>query len=362
MSATQKYLTLCREEEWKQGRFRQTRCEGDSVVLQPGAFRGIIWLKPVDSAEGGFQWSRLKIRANVPQDASIRVYARASDESEWPDWSKQRDDADGQLLSGIFGSPVGTGEDVLLDLTGRYLWLALELTAGGPEGPRIDSVSLRMGGDHMVDYLPSIYRGQDFTYRYLSIFNSLFQDMEQCIDDLPSVLDLGSAEKDMLQFLARWLCVSPEGSTEQLRALLPMALDEWETMYTVDGIRRSATMLAGREPFVVEPFTVDPNNPMCMNPELYRQLYGEEPYRFFLLFPRDTFATQSEMTRFLDRMGDRIPAGTELELVLLKPGVQLDCHSYLGVNSQIESYVPASIHENMTMNYDTMIGGPDHEQ
>ena len=133
-------------------------------------------------------------------------------------------------------------------------------------------------------------------------------------------------------------------------------------LYTVEGIRRSARRLAGREPYLVEPFAVDPNDPQCRNPELYRRLYGEKPYRFFLLFPHDTFATQRDMERFQERMRDRIPAGTELELVLLKPSVQLDCHTYLGVNSQIESYVPASIQANMTMNYDTMIGGPDHEQ
>ena len=361
MSATQKYLTLCREEEWKQGRFLHTRCEGDAVVLEPGAFRGALWLRPVDSAEGGFSWTRLRIRARIPRDADIRIYARASDEEAWPTWSEPFGAETGGTAA-LFGPPVGTGDDILLELTGRYLWLALELTAGGSEGPRVESVSFRMGGDHMVDYLPSIYQGQDFTYRYLSIFNSLFQDMEQAIDSLPSKLDLAGAEEEMLKYLAHWICVSPESGAEQLRKELPTALEDWETMYTVEGIRRSARRLAGREPYLVEPFAVDPNDPQCRNPELYRRLYGEKPYRFFLLFPHDTFATQRDMERFQDRMRDRIPAGTELELVLLKPSVQLDCHTYLGVNSQIESYVPASIQANMTMNYDTMIGGPDHEQ
>ena len=362
MSATQKYLNLCREEEWKLGRFRHARCEGDSVVLVPGAFRGEVCLRPVDSAESGFQWSRVKIKAGIPRDADIRIYARASDNSEWPAWPELCGEDDRRDLSEFFGPSVGTGEDILLAQTGRYLWLALELIAGGSEGPRIECVSVRMGGDHMVDYLPSIYQGQDFTYRYLSIFNSLFQDMEQDIDDLPRKLEIGSTDEEMLSFLARWLCVGQEGGAGRLRALLPDVLDDWETMYTVEGIRRSARMLTGKEPYIVEPFAVDPNDPQCRDPELYRRLYGEKPYRFFLLFPQDTFSTQRDMERFINRMRDRIPAGTEMELVLLKPGVQLDCHTYLGVNSRIESYTTASIRENMTMNYDTMIGGPNHEQ
>lgn len=362
MSATQKYLNLCREEEWKLGRFRQTRCQGDSIVLESGAFRGAVCLRPVDSAESGFRWSRVKIRARIPRDADIRIYARASDNDEWSAWSEPMEEEKTRELSELYGPSVGMGKDILLDLTGRYLWLALELIAGGSEGPRIECVSLRMGGDHMVDYLPSIYQGQDFTYRYLSIFNSLFQDMEREIEDLPRKLEIGSADEEMLSFLAQWLCVGQEGSADRLRTLLPDVLDDWETMYTVEGIRRSARMLTGKEPYVVEPFTVDPNDPSCRDPELYRRLYGEDPYRFFLLFPHDTFATQRDMEWFLNRMRDRIPAGTEMELVLLKPGVQLDGHTYLGVNSRIESYTTASIRENMTMNYDTMIGGPDHEQ
>lgn len=52
-----------------------------------------------------------------------------------------------------------------------------------------------------------------------------------------------------------------------------------------------------------------------------------------------------------------IPAGMSLELVLLKQCVQLDWHTYLGINSRVGSYVPAVIDENVTIHYDTTIGG-----
>ena len=167
---------------------------------------------------------------------------------------------------------------------------------------------------------------------------------------------------EMLHYLAEWLCLRPWEDPEQLKTQLPDILDNWEMMYTAEGIRRSARILTGQEPYLIEPASVNPNDPVCRNPALYRKLYGENPYRFFLLFPQETFAGRREMERFLDRMRDRIPAGTELELVLLKPAVQLDVHTYLGINSQIRGYVPASISENVTIHYDTMIGGPDHER
>ena len=216
------------------------------------------------------------------------------------------------------------------------------------------------GGDHMVDYLPAIYREQDFTYRYLSIFNSMFQDMEAAIDDLPRLLDAASAPPEMLSFLAKWLCVDPEEGGD-LRRRLPQVLEEYKSMYTPEGIARSTQRLTGRRPWIVEHFAVDPNDPDCRNPGLYRRLYGEDPYRFFLLLPQDTFSDQRELERFLSRMRELIPAETTLELVLLKPCVQLDWHTYLGINSQIGSYVQAAIDEKMTIHYNTTIGGADHE-
>ena len=56
-----------------------------------------------------------------------------------------------------------------------------------------------------------------------------------------------------------------------------------------------------------------------------------------------------------------IPAGTELELVLLKPCVQLDWHTYLGINSRIGSYIPAQLNETTAIHYDATIGGERHE-
>ena len=361
MSETQTYLTLCCHEQWESGLSWNTVCRGDSLELAPDAFTGIACLAPVDGGEAGFRWSRLKLRGSVPRDGSIRVYVRASDRPDWPDWSGLEP---GPAFSGqvqnLFGPPAASALDAWLGCTGRYLWIALELTAGGAQRPRLDALSLRMGGDHMVDYLPAIYREQDFTYRYLSIFNSMFQDMEKAIEEVPRLLDLASAPRELLEFLARWLCVDPEEDGD-LRRRLPQVLEEYERMYTTQGVARSVYRLTGRKPWLIEHFAVDPNDPDCRNPALYRKLYGEDPYRFFLLLPQDTFPDQRSLERFLSRMGELIPAECTLELVLLKPCVQLDWHTYLGINSRISDYVPAAIDEKMTIHYDTTIGGADHE-
>ena len=261
-----------------------------------------------------------------------------------------------ETLRELFGPPVAQ-TDLLLERTGRFLWLALELNAGGARSPQVDGLSLWMAGDHMVDYLPAIYRDQDFTYRYLSIFNTIFQELEAELDALPRQLDPASAGEEMLEFLARWLCMEPERGEEHLRQRLPEILEEYESMYTPAGVGRSVERLTGRKPWIIEHFAVNPNDLTCCNPALYRRLYGEEPYRFFLLLPQGTFEKQQDMERFLERMRRLIPAETEMELVLLKPCIQLDWHTYLGINSQIGDYIPAAIDDSVTIHYDTTIGG-----
>lgn len=360
MSQTQAYLTLCCREQWMGGLFWHVQCQGDGLCLEPDAFRGTVCLPPIDGGESGFVWSHLRLKAQVPPEAAVKVFARASDDGVWQAWSALEERPEAMVE--LFGQPVGSGQDLLLSCRGRYLWLALEMTAGGVERPMVEQVSLRMWGDHMVDYLPAIYQGQSFTYRYLSIFNTMLQDMEAAVEDLPRQLDPASASEEMLRFLAQWLCAQPDAPVEELRRRLPGMLEEYETMYTVEGVSRSVERLTGRRPLLIEHFAVDPNDPDCRDPALYRRLYGEEPYRLFLLLPNDTFTSQRQLERFLEQMGELIPAETELELILLKPCVQLDWHTYLGINSRIGSYVPAAINESMTIHYDTTIGGPDHER
>ena len=338
------------------GRFFRTECRDDALRLKEDAFAGTVCLPPIDSGEGAFRWTRLRLTADIPQDAGLRVYARASDYADWPDW-KEISGGGTEELRRNFGDPAGNGTDILLSRTGRHLWLALELTASGEGRPSVEALSLRMSGDHMADYLPAIYQEDDFTWRFLSIFNSIFQDMEAAIEDLPRQLNPASASPEMLEYMAQWLCMDAESDADALRERLPDVLDEYETMYTPEGVRRSACRLAGRNPLLIEHFRVNPNAPDCRNPGLYRKLYGEDPYRFFLLLPQGTFAERRDMERFLERMRDRIPAESSMELVILRPCVQLDWHTYLGVNSQIGDYIPASIDESMTLHYDTTIGG-----
>ena len=324
-------------------------------------------MEAVDSGENGFCWSRAVVEADLPPDTALRVYAYASDSRGWGEWS-DLDEAirnlEGDplvLLREVFGPPAAESGDFFIRPKGRYLWLMFELAATGSASPVIRTLRLWMRGDHMVDYLPAIYQEEDFTRRFLSIFHSMFADMERAIDGLPGQMDYEHASGAMLRYLASWVCVEGGDSEEMLRARIRTALPDYESRYTVEGVRRSIRRLTGREPILIEHFQVSPNRPDCGNPELYRRLYGEDPYRFFVLLPEDTFSSQRERESFQRDMEELIPAGMSMQMVQLKSCIQLDWHTYLEVNSQVGGYVPAAIDEQVTIHYDTTIGGASYE-
>ena len=363
LGASQSYWNLSGAERWKGGVYRSVELRGDSLQLRSDAFEGVAFLPPLDSGESDFRWGRVKLKLYLPRDSSVRIYARASDDPEWAAWQQIPPKTTGaEAARQLVGEPKATCGDAWLSVTGRRLWLAIGFTSGGAEKPRLDEVSILAESDHMSDYLPAVYQKQDFTYRFLSVFTAMFQDLEQTIELSRRQLDPAAADPEMLQYLAHWLCADGSLPEQELREALPNVIEEYESMYTVSGIRRSVERLTGETPIIIEHFMVDPNDPSCSDPELYRKLYGDDPYRFFLLLPQGTFTEQRQMESFLEQLEELVPAETTPELVLLKPGVQLGWHTYLGVNTKIGEYVTAVIDELVTIHYDTTIGGKDHER
>lgn len=367
MNPVSRQLVLCCREQWMAGAFFGLEPWEDGLRLDCSRLTsGRYCLPAIDGGENGFRWGRVVVDAELPPDTALRVYAFAADSRIYGSFADL--DQGIKSLSGdplpalreIFGAPAAESGDLYVNKEGRYLWLMLELAATGARAPVIRKVTVRISGDHMTDYLPAIYREDDFTRRFLSIFDSMFLDMEREITNLPGRMDYESADPQMLSYLASWMCIE-EGEGEELKARLSRAMEEYETQYTVEGVRRSVKRLTGKDPLIIEHFTVAPNRPECRNSVLYRRLYGENPSRFFVLLPDGTFKSRQEMDNFRRRMESLIPAGTAMELILLKPCVQLDWHTYLGINSRIGGYVPAAIDEKTTIHYDTTIGGAGNE-
>jgi len=365
MERIRKIWTFCRREDWTNAVLWHLECSGDNIALDGSVNPvGFVCFAPIDSRESGFEWSRAWIEGEFPRDSLLRIRCVLLDEEEERDWDFQaRVNALPQCehpleeAQRLFGPPISEGSDFLIPGSGRYLHLMIELGNTNGENPCISRLRIQMQADHMRDYLPEIYQSDDFTYRFLSIFDSMISDLEQEIDTVSRQLDKDECSSEMLAYLASWLDLDEGESLMNLRSRMDTVLDEYETMYSVAGIRNTISRLVGFEPIIIEGKDVLPSRTKSGNSETLQKLYGDNPYRFFVLLDEDVFNSNLERKNLIKAMDRYIPAGTEMQLVPLRKCVQLGQHTYLGVNTVLQDYIAAAIGESIGIHYDTIIGG-----
>ena len=325
---------------------------------------GFICFPVIDSCEAGFRWSRAWLEGCFPPDTTVRLRCYLSDTMEEVkggfDWQvRHLLEKDDPLTAArmLFGTPISDATDFLIPGNGRYLRLMAEIGNTNGEKPYISALRVQTAADHMTDYLPAIYRDDDFTYRFLSIFDSMVSDLEQSINSISRELDIQQANAEMLPYLASWLCLEPIADKEALQQIAQTALEDYETMYSVEGIRRTVRRLTGHEAIIIEGKDVDANAADAGNSDMLRQLYGDNPFQFFVLMEEEALPSAQAREEFVEQMKRYIPAGVEMKLVVLRQGVQLGSHTYLEINSMLKGFVPAAIGDNTSIYVDTMIGG-----
>ncbi len=361
MGGQQKQLHFCRSEDWKCCDQKGFLTEGDSLRLDIRNTRSAFLILPViDSGETGFEWDRMTIKGSFTDNTAVSAYAYAWDGTgEATEFDMNATDEQiRRKLYVMAGLPVPRANDCLLHRRGRYIRLGLEFSAGGTDAPVLDEIAISTDGDHMVDYLPAIYQKDEFTRRFLSVYNSMFLDLEKKISSLPSLFDIDTEGMDNLMMLAEWLSiVGNRYADDRIREWIRNAFVNYETMFTREGILRSVKRLTGKDALIIEYFEVDPQNPDCPDSKVYESLYGNDPYTFFILLPENTFNSRDDKEFFIRNMKSLTPAGRKMELIILKKGLQLGWHSYLGVNSIVGDYTMVKIDESTALQLDTVIGG-----
>jgi phage tail-like protein len=95
----------------------------------------------------------------------------------------------------------------------------------------------------LIDALPALYHGDDFTNRWLSVFDDVLGPIVDSIDSLDAYLNPQLAPDDFVRWLASWVGVlfhhelDDPGKTERLRTLAQRAVTLFGIRGTAVGIR-----------------------------------------------------------------------------------------------------------------------------
>lgn len=317
--------------------------EGDALFA---AGEGSVFLPALDSATPDCAWGRVSLRCALGPESMLTVRAFASDQDrlvrqgevvqinsvlldpEIPRKEKER------LFTLAEGMERSGAPDVLLKgQRGRYLWLWLEISGG--DGGRLEDLQVYVPGDNFFRTMPQVYQTDgDFLERWLSIFSTMYQELQEEIDGIPDLLDIDTAPEPLLPMFASWLGLDPGDLTaEELRKLLKAAPELLPRKGTRWAVERVVKLFVPEEVYLVERNLLSPGQ--------RDTLYGSTPYDFTVLLarPRD-----ERLQMCLERLiGWFKPARAQCRIVFLAEAGGLDAFTYLDINGTMLQSAPGSL-------------------
>lgn len=309
-----------------------------------------IFLPALDSAQADCEWGRLSLRWSLGPESILTVRAFASDQRQivrggeviWTDDLLLDETAplpDKERLFTLAGGLERSGvRDVLLSgQTGRWLWLWLEVS-GGP-GDVLSDLRVYIPGDNFFRTLPQVYQtDNDFLRRFLTIFSTLYQEFQEEIDDLPSLLDVDTAPDRLLPMFASWLGLEVDEtlfSADDLRRLLKAAPGLLERKGTRSAVEQAVKL------FVEEPVYIVERNLLLPDQQHSEMLYGTTPYDFTVMVGRKMDEKLRLRLKFL--IDQLKPVRSRCRIVFLEDHGGLDAFTYLDVNGTVLQNAPGSL-------------------
>jgi len=137
-------------------------------------------------------------------------------------------------------------EDMLLtEATGRYLHMEIRLVGRRNSWPRLRSIKTYCPRKSYIRYLPEIYTKQDYNSKFLShflsLFESVFVDIEEALETHTEYLDPDTIPVEYLSWLNEWLAIDLGGGwPEQARRELISRAPE---LYKIRGTKQGLSAL-----------------------------------------------------------------------------------------------------------------------
>ncbi|MBD2867581.1 phage tail protein [Paenibacillus arenilitoris] len=343
-------------------------------MKETGVPEGVWFSSAYDSTEADTVWHKMTLDAFVPDGTQLRVsYFSLNEDSLFlggvyrkvDDWLADphipyREKAAG--LASRWSAPVINPEDALFfGATGRYLWLKIEWIATERYTPLLQSMRIYFPRETYLSYLPAVYQedpaSRDFLERFLSLFGTLFNGIEDEIADLSRYIDPRRATGEHLRWLAAWVGLETDDywTDEQVRAFIQAAPELYRYRGTRQGLMKTIEIYTGITPLIVEHFQTKAMRDHAELRELSDRLYGGDPYTFTVLLRPEQAPTEKQRVVIEQLLDEQKPAFTEAKLVLLQPWIYLDLHTYLGINTVLTEPSLLKLNPDSSMPNDTLI-------
>lgn len=371
-----KYFVFNKTSDYTRGYTEHLEVSSSGLASEPGFFgRAAFFSRVLDSGKEGTIWHRMTGKRLKDSPAAIRISFYTSEELILEEPEEKVDlrevmrsdeysvSEKKKRLQPFLRKELTFGTDVLLhSLEGRYLWFLLELYPQTEETVELGEFMVSFQNRSWTTYLPEIYQKEmgnnSFLERYLSIFQSLYDDLGTQIREIPACLDPETAKREFLEWLADWLDIEDPymWNERQLRFLLEHAMEFQAARGTRRGIELFVELYTGEKPFVIEWQDWAEYRDAPVYGKLLEELYTDDSGSFMVLVREESIPAYQEHQTLLRILEQIKPVQMEVNLIVLKPYIFADGYSYLGVNSVLGQYEEAALGGNSRLAFTTMTG------
>lgn len=225
--------------------------------------QGQLLTTAIDSGVPRCRWHRVRIEAEVPWGTSIEVAVATSD-SDQPDDQGVGDPSwpgfpTGNPHPDDWQTLVAGSQDVLVDQPpGRFLFVRIRLSGDGTSTPRVRRVRLDFPRSTSLEFLPAVYRedarAEDFTERFLSLFDATYEGLDRAVERFPALLDSQRVPAEALPWLGRFLdlVIDPAWEVERRRRILAELPTLFPLRGTLEGLLTAIRLVFDVEPVIQE--------------------------------------------------------------------------------------------------------------
>lgn len=362
MASGAKSFVINRKEDWEEnGIIQNFSFQNDELILlNKDGKNGFFISTAIDSLENETVWNRMKMDMSSINDAIVRVRFYASDslkvEIERNAFEKKEVLLDKYIkddsvpfnerfnvlgrLDGVkkFDNP----SDVLLySLKGRYLWFSIEVISYSDTPISIRKLLLEFPRISFVEYLPEIYQNHaqkdSFFARFLGVFQSIYLELEEKIDNMPKMFDPMLVNSDFLKWMTQWFSIRDSyiWSEDKLRTILKNIVRLYKIKGTRNSIIEIVYIYTGCKAKIIEQFEIINNEFFTNNKQLLQNLFGKNGYTFTIIIDEKSIEKSDEYVALMKLINLFKPADAKCNLVSLTNNIYLDYHCYLGINSYI---------------------------
>ncbi|PPK67145.1 phage tail protein [Actinokineospora auranticolor] len=199
----------------------------------------------VDSGISRCRWHRVRVEADVPAGTAVAIAVVVSEDGRFADSDWQQ-------------APPGSTDFLVDQPPGRYLTLRARLSGDTTATPVLHRVRLDFPRSTSADLLPGAFRqdpvADDFTERFLSLFDATLAEIDRVVERYPALLDAGGVPDDALPWLAGLLGLSFEAGWDAAtrRALIAAAPRLYRGRGTRAALSEAVDIVFGVRPVIDE--------------------------------------------------------------------------------------------------------------